>query len=311
MKKVSILIPTFNEESNVELLWKSIKKEFETYLPKYDYEIVFIDNYSIDKTRDIIKKICKSDKRVKAIFNIKNFGQFNSPFYGLLQTTGDCTILMCADFQDPVDMIHKFVKEWENGYKIVIGIKSKSKENKIMYCIRTCYYRLIKKFSSIEQIEHFTGFGLYDKKFIDFLKTLDESQPYLRGIVAEFGYKRKEIEYTQEKRKSGKTKNNWYSLYDAGMIGITSYTKGIIRLATIFGFINAFLSLFIGMVYLIQKLIFWDKFSAGVAPILIGQFFIGSILLFFIGLLSEYILNINTRIMKRPLVVEESRINFD
>ena len=310
MKKISVLIPTYNEEENVELLSEEIKKEFKENLPNYDYEIVFIDNYSIDRTREIITKICKKDKKIKAIFNAKNFGQFNSPFYGLLQTTGDCTILMCADFQDPIDMIHKFVKEWENGYRIVIGIKNKSKENKLVYFLRSCYYKLVKKFSSVDQIEHFTGFGLYDKKFIDVLRNLEDSQPFLRGIVAEIGYERKEIEYVQEKRKYGKSKNNWYSLYDAGMIGITSYTKGIMRIATISGFIVAFLSFVIGLVYLIQKLINWEKFSAGMAPVLIGLFFIGSILLFFIGFLGEYILNMNTRLMKRPLVVEDYRINF-
>ena len=310
MKKISILIPTFNEEENVELLYEAITEEFKKELKNYKYEIIFIDNHSIDNTRELIKKLCQKDKDVKAIFNAKNFGQFNSPFYGLLQTTGDCTILMCADFQDPIDMIHKFVKEWENGYKIVIGIKKKSKESKLMYFLRSCYYKLIKKFSSVDQIEHFTGFGLYDKKFIDVLKCLEDSQPYLRGIVAELGYERKEIEYVQPKRKYGKTKNNWYSLYDAGMIGITSYTKGIMRLATIGGFMVAALSFIFGIIYLIQKLLFWDKFSAGIAPVLIGLFFIGSILLFFIGFLGEYILNMNTRIMKRPLVVEEDRINF-
>jgi glycosyltransferase involved in cell wall biosynthesis len=309
MKKISVLIPTFNEEENVELLCKCIKDEFKK-LAKYDFEIIFIDNDSEDNTRNIIKKLCKADKRVKAIFNAKNFGQFNSPYYGLLQTTGDCTILMCADFQDPVDMIPKFIREWENGYKIVIGIKTKSKENKLFYFFRSCYYKLIKKFSKVEQIEHFTGFGLYDKKFIDVLRSLDDNQPYLRGIVAEIGYKRKEIEYTQPKRRAGKSKNNWYSLYDAGMVGITSYTKGILRIATFSGFILAFISFVIGLVYLILKLIYWDRFLAGVAPVLIGQFFMGSILLFFIGFLGEYILNINTRIMKRPLVVEEDRINF-
>ncbi|MBR6133655.1 MAG: glycosyltransferase [Bacilli bacterium] len=310
MKTISILIPTYNEEDNIKPLCKSIKEEFKKNLPNYAYEIIFIDNYSLDKTRDIIKEVCKTDKHIKAIFNIKNFGQFNSPYYGLMQTTGDATILLCADFQDPIDMIHKFVKEWENGYKIVIGIKNKSKENKIVYFFRTCYYKIIKKFSSVEQIEHFTGFGLYDKDFINILKTLDDSQPYLRGIVAELGFNRKEIPYTQPKRKNGKSKNNWYSLYDAGMVGITSYTKGIMRLATISGFILAFISFIIGLVYLIMKLIFWDRFLAGIAPVLIGLFFMGSILLFFIGFLGEYILNINIRLMKRPLVIEEKRINF-
>ncbi len=311
MKKISILIPTFNEEENIKPLCKAIKEEFKNNLANYDYEIIFIDNYSIDNTRELIEEECKKDKKTKAIFNVKNFGQFNSPYYGLMQTTGDATILLCADFQDPIDMIHQFVSEWENGYKIVIGIKTKSKENKIVYLLRTMYYKLIKKFSSVEQIEHFTGFGLYDKKFIEILKSLDDTQPYLRGIVAELGYKRKEIEYVQEKRKYGRSKNNWYSLYDAGMVGITSYTKGIMRIATFSGFILAFFSFIIGMVYLVLKLIYWDRFLAGIAPVLIGQFFIGSILLFFIGFLGEYILNINARIMKRPLVIEEKRINFN
>ena len=310
MKKISVLIPTYNEEENIGLLCKAIKDEFRKSLTGYDYEIVIIDNYSVDNTREIIKKLCKNDKKIKAIFNAKNFGQFNSPYYGLLQTTGDATILMCADFQDPVDMIPKFVKEWENGYKIVIGIKKNSKENKIVYFFRSCYYKLIKKFSSVEQIEHFTGFGLYDKLFIDVLRKLEDSQPYLRGIVAEIGYKRKEIEYVQPKRKYGKSKNNFYTLYDAGMIGLTSYTKGIMRIATIGGFILAIINFIVGLVYLIMKLIYWDRFMAGMAPILLGEFFMGSILLFFIGFLGEYILNMNTRIMKRPLVVEEERINF-
>jgi len=299
MKKISILIPTYNEEENIKLLCKSIKEEFKKELPNYEYEIIFIDNCSIDNTRKEIKEVCKQDKNIKAIFNIKNFGQFNSPYYGLQQTTGDATILLCADFQDPIEMIHKFVKEWENGYKIVIGIKKKSKESKIKYFLRSCYYKLIKKFSSVEQIEHFTGFGLYDKSFIDILKTLDDNQPYLRGIVAELGYQRKEIEYTQPLRKNGKSKNNWYSLYDAGMVGITSYTKGIMRLATISGFIIAFISFIIGLIYLILKLIFWDLFIAGIAPVLIGLFFMGAILLFFIGFLGEYIYNIYILLKRR------------
>ena len=310
MKKISILIPTYNEEENIKLICEAIKAELKNNLPNYDYEIIFIDNDSHDNSRELIKEECKKDKKVKAIFNVKNFGQFNSPYYGMLQTTGDCTIPICADFQDPVELIHEFVKEWENGYKLVVGIKSKSKENKLFYLFRTCYYKVIKKFSTVEQIEHFTGFGLYDKSFIEVLRKLEDPQPYLRGIVAELGYKRKEIEYTQPKRRYGKTKNNWYTLYDAGMVGITSYTKGIMRIATISGFIMSFMSFIIGLVYLILKLIYWDLFIAGVAPVLIGQFFIGAILLFFIGFLGEYILNINTRIMKRPLVIEEERINF-
>ena len=224
-KRISVLIPTYNEEENVVPLSEAIVAEFQKNLPQYEYEIVFIDNDSTDTTRDKIRMICKKDPQIKAIFNAKNFGQFNSPYYGLMQTTGECVILMCADFQDPIDMIPKFVEEWEAGNKIVIGIKSKSKENKIMYFLRSCYYKLIKKMSSVEQIEHFTGFGLYDRGFIEVLKELDDPTPFLRGIVAELGYKRKDIEYQQEKRRAGKTHNNWYSLYDAAMLGFTSYTK--------------------------------------------------------------------------------------
>ncbi len=310
MKKISFLIPTFNEEGNVEILSKEIIRNIEI-LNNYDFEIVFIDNCSSDETRNKITNLCLENKKIKAIFNARNFGQIRSPFYGLTQCSGDAVILICADFQDPPELILDFIKEWENGYKIVIGKKVESQENPIMYFFRTIYYKTIKKIAEVEQIEHFTGFGLYDKKFIEILRKLDDPMPYLRGIVAELGFKRKEIPYKQNKRKSGKTKNNFYSLYDFGMIGITSYSKVVMRLATIFGFFSSGISLLIAVVYLILKLMYWDLFSAGTAPILIGVFFLGSIQLFFIGLLGEYILNINTRVMKRPLVIEEERINFE
>ena len=310
-KRISVLIPTYNEEENVVPLSEAIVAEFEKSLPQYEYEIVFIDNDSTDTTRDKIRMLCKKDSQIKAIFNAKNFGQFNSPYYGLMQTTGECVILMCADFQDPINMIPKFVAEWEAGNKIVIGIKSKSKENKIMYFLRSCYYKLIKKMTSVEQIEHFTGFGLYDRGFIEVLKGLDDPTPFLRGIVAELGYKRKDIEYQQEKRRAGKTHNNWYSLYDAAMLGFTSYTKVGMRIATIAGFILSGISVVVALVYLIMKLIFWDRFVAGMTPILLGIFIFGSIQLFFIGLLGEYIMNINSRVTHRPLVIEEERLNFD
>ena len=309
MKKISVLVPCFNEEENVVPISKAIISELKK-LKKYNYELVFIDNNSQDKTRSLLEKLCSENKNIKAIFNSRNFGQFNSPYYGLLQTTGDCTILMCADFQDPIEMIPKFVNEWENGYKIVIGIKNKSKENEIMYFLRSCYYKIIRKMSSTEQIEHFTGFGLYDKDFIKVLKDLDDPTPFLRGIVAELGFKRKDIPYEQQKRKAGKTHNNFYSLYDGAMLSFTSYTKVGLRLATFIGVIVSIISFIIGLVYLILKLIYWDRFSAGTIPILIGMCFLGAIELFFIGFLGEYILSMNARIMKRPLVVEEKRINF-
>lgn len=311
MKTISIVIPTYNEESNVIPLSEKLVSIFNEKLSNYNYEIIFIDNYSKDSTRNKLLELCSNNKNIKAIFNAKNFGQLNSPFYGLLQSSGDCTILLCADFQDPPDLIVDFVNEWENGYKIVIGRKNKSKENPIMYLIRTIYYSLIKKISSTEHIDHFTGFGLYDKDFINVLRNLGDSEPYLRGIVAELGYTRKEIFYEQQKRKAGKTKNNFYSLYDVAMLGITSYSKVVLRLATMFGFLFSVITFIIGFITFVAKLVNWNSYPIGIAALMVGVFFIGSVQIFFIGLLGEYILNINLRVMKRPLVVEERRINFD
>ena len=311
MKKISVLIPCYNEKENVGPISQAVTGILEKELPQYDYELVFIDNDSTDGTRDIIRGLCRENPRIKAIFNARNFGQFNSPYYGMLQVTGDCVIEMVADFQDPVELIPQYVHEWEKGYKIVIGIKTSSQENRIMYWLRSCYYRTIKKLSDVEQIEHFTGSGLYDREFIEILRRLDDPTPFLRGIVAELGYKRKEIPYEQPKRRAGKTHNNFYKLYDAAMLSVTSYTKAGLRLATIFGSLCAGLSLAVALVYLVMKLIWWDRFPAGMAPMLIGMLFLGSIQLFFIGLLGEYIMSINQRVMKRPLVIEEERINMD
>ncbi len=311
MKTISVVVPCYNEEENVRPLADALREMFGRDLPGYAYEIIFIDNDSQDTTRDIIRSLCAEDKGVKGIFNAKNFGQFNSPYYAMLQSTGDCTILMAADFQDPVEMIPKYVKEWEDGYKIVIGIKKSSQENKFMYWLRGCYYKLIKKLSDVEQIEQFTGFGLYDKRFIKVLRELDDPTPFLRGIVAELGFKRKEIPYEQPKRRAGKTSNNLYRLFDAAMLSITSYTKVGLRLATIAGSVFAGLSMLVALIYLVMKLIYWDRFAAGMAPLLIGMCLLGSIQIFFIGLVGEYILTINARVMKRPLVVEEERLNFE
>jgi len=310
-KKISVMIPCYNEEENARPIYEAVKNELVTKLPQYDYEILFIDNKSKDNTRSIIREICKEDKNVRAIFNCRNFGQFNSPYYGIINTSGDCCITICADFQDPVELIPRFVEEWEKGYKIVIGIKTDSKESKIMYGLRTVYYKLIKNMSDVEQIEHFTGFGLYDKSFVKTLSELDDPQPFIRGIVAELGPERKEIEYTQPQRRAGKTHNNFYSLYDAAMLSLTSYTKIGLRLAVFAGGAFSLIGFIIALVYLVLKLIHWNDFPAGTAPILIGVFLMSSIQLFFIGLLGEYIMNINRRVMKRPLVVEEERLNFD
>lgn len=311
MKKISVMIPCYNEEENVGPISKAIIDVFKTQLSNYDYEILFIDNDSQDKTREILRRMCEEDKHIKAIFNAKNFGQFNSPYYGMLQTTGDCTISMVCDFQDPVEMIPKYVAEWEKGYKIVIGIKTSSKENKLLYWFRSMYYKFIKKFSEVDQIEHFTGSGLYDKEFINVLRDLKDPTPFLRGIVAELGYKRKEIEYEQPKRRAGKTSNNFLRLYDAAMLSITSYTKIGLRICSFIGIIIGGISFIIGLVYLIMKLTHWNQFAVGMAPMLIGVFFLGAVQLFFIGLIGEYIMSINVRVMNRPLVIEEERINFE
>lgn len=305
------MVPCYNEEENVVPLSEAVIATLEKDLPEYDYEILFIDNYSKDKTREKLILLCSKNKKIKAIFNTKNFGQFNSPYYGLCQTTGDCTICLCADFQDPIDMIPKFVHEWENGYKIVCGIKTSSKENKIMYFLRGVYYKAIKKMSEVEQIEQFTGFGLYDKSFIQVLRDLKDPTPFLRGIVAELGPERKEIPYEQQERRAGKTSNNWYRLYDAAMLSFTSYTKIGLRLATFIGFGLSAVSVVIAIIYFILKLLHWNDFPAGMTPILLGVFVIGSMQLFFIGLLGEYIMNMNARLMNRPLVIEQERINFD
>lgn len=311
MKKVSILIPCYNEEENVVPMSEAIVELFTTQLPQYDYELLFIDNDSHDNTRPLLRQICAKNPKIKAIFNAKNFGQFNSPYYGILQTTGDCVISMVCDFQDPLELIPQYLQEWENGYKIVIGIKTSSKENKLVYFLRSIYYKMIKKFSNVEQIEHFTGSGLYDREFVEVLRNLKDPTPFLRGIVAELGYKRKEIPYEQPQRRAGKTHNNWYSLYDAAMLSFTSYTKIGLRLATFIGAIVGGISFIIAIVYLVMKLVFWDTFTAGMAPVLIGMFFLGSVQLFFLGFMGEYILSMNQRIMNRPLVIEEERINFD
>ena len=310
MKTVSVLIPTYNELSNVEPLSEAIITEF-SKLTQYDYTITFIDNNSQDGTREKLRELCKANKKIRAILNAKNFGFNNSPYHGITQVGGDCVILMCADFQDPVDMIPKLLQKWEEGYKIVSAIKTTSKENKFVRFIRTCYYRLIKNLSEVEQIEHFTGFGLYDASFVQVLKDLHDPTPFLRGIVAEFGFKRIEIPYEQQLRRAGKSKFNFFSLYDVAMLSFTSYTKIGLRLATFIGGVMAFVSTVIAIFYLVFKLLYWDKFSAGVAPIVIGIYFLGSIQLIFLGLIGEYILSMNKRIMNRPLVIEEERINFE
>lgn len=310
-KTISVMIPTYNEEENARPIYEAVRDELQKSCPAYDYEILFIDNKSTDRTRSIIEEICARDRHVKAIFNSKNFGQFNSPYYGMIHTSGDCTITICADFQDPVELIPKFVAEWEKGYKIVIGKKTRSRENPVMYFLRGCYYKIIRKMSSVEMIEQFTGFGLYDKSFIQTLRDLHDPTPFIRGIVAELGPERKEIEYEQPRRRAGKTHNNLYTLYDAAMLSFTSYTKVGMRLATFLGFGIAIVSFVVALFYLVAKLLFWQSFTAGYAPMMIAVFFMGGVQLVFLGFLGEYVMSMNARVMNRPLVIEEKRLNFD
>ena len=311
MKKVSVVVPTYNEEDNVIPLSKAIQECFQNELPSYEFDIIYIDNKSKDGTRQKLEQLCEHNKHIKAIFNLKNFGQFNSPYHGLCAADSDCAILLCADFQDPIELIPSFVREWEKGATVVCGIKTSSKENGFIYFLRSLYYKAVKKMSDITQIKHFTGFGLYDNSFLEILRQLRDPIPFLRGLVAEYAPDHAEIQYQQQKRRAGKTKNNWYTLYDAAMLSFTSYTKIGLRVATILGFVIAILSFLVALVYLVLKLIYWDRFLAGTVPMLIGVFFMGALQLFFIGFLGEYIMNINTRVIDRPLVIEEKRFNFE
>jgi len=307
--KISVMTPCYNEEENVELLYEKVKNEFND-LKKYDYEHIFIDNASTDNTVNILKKIAAIDKNLKIIVNSRNFGHIRSPYYGLLQGSGDAVIYLASDFQDPPEMIKDFISKWKDGYKIVLGVKSQSKESKFMFAIRKLFYNLIGAISEIDQIKNFTAFGLYDKKIIGILRGIDDPYPYLRGLICDIGFEKHIIEFTQPARQRGKTKNNFYTLYDMAMLGITNYSKVPLRLATILGFLVALGSFLVAIVYLLYKIIFWKNFSVGTAPIVIGLFFFSAVQLFFIGIIGEYIGSIHTQVLKRPLVIEKERINF-
>jgi len=310
MKLISVVTPCFNEEQNVEKVYLKVKSVFGN-LPDYKYEHLFIDNSSSDRTVSILKGIANKDKNVKIIVNVRNFGHIRSPYYAIMQAKGDAVVLIVSDLQDPPEMIADFIKKWEEGYKIVIGTKTKSKENRLMYFIRRIFYNIISRISETDQVKNFTGFGLYDRQFIEILRGLDEPYPYFRGLITELGYCRIEIPYTQPKREKGKTKNNFYTLYDIAMLGFISYSKLPLRLASFIGFSIALLSFLVALVYLVYKLIFWNNFSVGIAPLVIGIFFLGGIQLFFLGIIGEYIGAIFTQVKKRPLVIEKERVNFD
>lgn len=310
-KLISVVVPTYNEQENVVPLTDTLVKIFTEELPEYNYEIIFIDNHSKDNTKTLIRQICNENPNVKAIFNARNFGQMRSPVYGFKQAYGDCVVRLNADFQDPPSLIPTFVREWEKGYKIVIGIKEKTEEGFFMAFVRRQYYKFLRKITDIGHIENFTGFGLFDKAFVDVVRNIHDPMPYFRGMVAEFGFEYKTILYQRPNRRAGKSKNHFYTLYDVAMIGITSYSKVMLRLASFLGFTIGGLSFLVALVYFILKLVHWDWFRSGIAPLVIGVFFLGGVQLFFIGLLGEYVLGINLRVLDRPLVVEEERLNFN
>lgn len=310
MKTISIVTACYNEEENITELIRRVR-EVMASLPNYAYEYIFIDNCSEDRTVAILKKFAAEDRRIKIIVNVRNFGHIRSPYHALLQAHGDAVIALVADFQDPPEMIKDFIRKWEEGFKVVVGVKTRSRESWWMYRLRGLYYKMIKNLASIEILEHFTGFGLYDRKIIDVLRGLREPYPYFRGLVSDIGFSIARIEYTQPVRRHGKTKNNFLTLFDMAMLGFTSYTKIPLRLATLLGFFAAGCSLLVGMGYLIAKLLFWNTFSAGMAPMMIGIFFLGSVQLFFLGVVGEYVGAIFTYVQNRPLVVEKERINFE
>ncbi len=309
MAKISIVTPCFNEEPNVRLIYEVVKNVFSD-LPQHSYEHIFIDNSSMDRTVEELRKISGIDKNVKVIVNVRNFGHIRSPYHAFLQATGDAVVIIAADLQDPPDLIPEFIKQWENGYKVVMGVKVKSKESKIMFNLRKLYYRTLATISEVELIENYTGFGLYDRQVVEVFRELDELLPYFRGIIPELGFESAKVPYVQQAREKGHSKNNLYTLYDMAMLGLTSYSKAPLRLATMFGFFTGFVSFLIGMFYLVYKLIYWKSFTLGLAPMVIGLFFFGSIQLFFLGLVGEYVGAIYTRVIKRPHVIEKERINF-
>jgi len=311
MKRISIVTACYNEEENVEELYSQVKEVMDKQLSRYLYEHIFIDNSSEDRTVEILKKIASKDKNVKIIVNSRNFGHIKSPTHALFQATGDAVISVVADLQDPPEMIPEFIKKWEGGFDIVLAVKKDSEENSIMFKIREFYYALLSKLSEVRIFKNCTGFGLYDRKVMDSLKTMDDPYPFFRGMLAEVGFSVSMIPYNQPVRVRGITKNNFYSLYDMGMLGIINNSKVPLRMAIFIGLFFGVASFFVGIGYFIAKIMFWDTMSLGVAPLIIMTSFMFSILLFFIGIIGEYIGAIYTQVLKRPLVFEKERINFE
>ena len=310
MKKISIVSPCYNESENIPELYCRISAVMSGF-PAYDYEIILADNCSTDGTREVIREIAAKDRRLKAIFNAANFGHIRSPYNAFLAARGDAVVLLCSDLQEPPECIADFIRAWESGAKVVCGVKPKSKENPVMFFLRRMYYKLIRAFSDTPQIENFTGFGLYDRRVVEELRRFHEPYPYLRGLVAEVGFARVEVKYEQQRRLRGKTQNNFFTLYDMAMTGFVNHTKMPLRLAAFAGFGLAGVSLVVAVAYLVYKLVHWNDFALGLAPLVIGLFFFASVQLIFIGVIGEYIGAIWTQVKNRPLVVEAERINFE
>lgn len=309
-KTVSIVTPCFNEETNVREVCDRVRQVMER-IGRFDYEHIFIDNASRDHTVAILKTLALADRRVKIIVNARNFGHLRSPMHGMFQARGDAVVLLFSDLQDPPELIEQMIHEWEQGTLMVLGIKNTSEENGLMFWIRTKYYRLVNRLADLETYENFTGFGLYDRRVMDIVQSINDPYPYFRGIIAEIGLPHVKLFYNQKRRARGITKNNFYTLYDLAMLGITNFSKVPLRLLTFFGFGCALLSILISLGYTIYKLLFWNRFSVGIAPLVIGIFFFASVQLISLGILGEYIGAIHTQVLRRPLVTERERINFD
>jgi glycosyltransferase involved in cell wall biosynthesis len=311
MRFISIVMGCYNEQENLPEVHERVTRVMAEQLPEYAYEIIVIDNASTDDSVGVLREICAADKRVKVIVNTRNFGHIRSPYHALLNASGSAAIIMASDLQDPPEMIPQFVRKWEEGFKIVLAQKTNSQESYLFWLVRRTYYRLVTRLSEVELVQNVTGFGLYDHEVLDTIRNIDDPYPYFRGLICELGYSRALIPFVQPARKRGFTKNNLYTLYDNAMLGITNHSKVPLRLATLAGFTLGFISFLIALAYLVYKLLFWSDFQLGTAPVVIGIFFFGAVQLFFIGILGEYIGSIHTQILRRPLVIEKERINFE
>lgn len=311
MPFISIVAGCFNEEDNVRELWLRVSRVMADELPDYAYEFILIDNASTDRTVDILREICREDKRVKVIVNNRNFGHVRSGYHAYLQAGGEAIVALASDLEDPPEMIPQFVRKWEEGYKIVLAQKRSSEEFALFFLIRKLYYCIVSRLSETPLVKNVTGFGLYDRQVIEDIRKIDDPYPYFRGLICELGYIQYLIPFDKPVRKRGVTKNNFYTLYDLAMLGITSHSKVPLRLATFAGFGVGAASFVMALAYLIYKLLFWNRFNVGMAPIVIGIFFLGAVQLFFIGILGEYIGSIYTQVLKRPPVIERERLNFD